>query len=908
MNNVLNWTRYTRLAREAVAEGAVLLENGGALPIKGEVAVFGRMQLHYYKSGTGSGGMVNAPFVTNIIDGLKENGAKINEELLEIYKKWESENPLLKGEGWGAEPWSQPEMPLDEATVKAAAERSETALVIIARTAGEEQENKAEPGSYYLTEAEENMIAQVCKVFEKTAVILNTGNIIDMSFVKKYNPNAVMYVWQGGMCGGLGAADVLCGKSPSGKLPDTIPVSLDAVPSNNNFGDPMKAVYAEDIFVGYRYYETFAQDKVLYPFGYGLSYTTFYTDYTVDKYEGGFKVIARVRNRGGCAGREVIQIYVKAPSGKLGKASRVLCGFEKSSELGSGGNEMLIIDVPEYYYSSYDDSGVTGFAHAYVLEAGKYEVYAGSDVRSAKLCGEFTVEETRCVRRHTQALAPVESFERMTERDGKIVYEPVTTEKIPAEERRLKERPTEFAYTGDKGFKFTDIGDKCTMEEFTAQLTDSELCYIARGEGCGSPKVTPGTTSAFGGITPYLNEHYLIPIGCTSDGPSGMRFDCGTKAFSLPIGTLIASTFNRSLIKELFECTGKEVTYNKVDCLLGPGMNIHRHPLGGRNFEYFSEDPFLTGKMAAAELHGLRTSGVTGTIKHFCGNNQEVGRHTVDSVVSERAVREIYLKGFEMAVREGGATTVMTTYGRLNGAYTATKYDLCTTVLRNEWGFKGFVMTDWWPNLTIKDDGTGTGGWDKKLMAAAQNDIYMCVADAEHTEDTLEEGVKSGFINRAELARNAINVFDFLLTTHAYKRIAGEDAPVEIINRNFEEDTTAEDLRYFAIDENHTEVDVSWVDTSKGTSNTFVLDSIKTGLCDIVLTGSTASDNPLMQAAVTISCLSTPLYTFTFNGTGGKDKEFRGKYFIFSRYTTIKLFFAQSGIDLKSLKFEWKEE
>ena len=214
----------------------------------------------------------------------------------------------------------------------------------------------------------------------------------------------------------------------------------------------------------------------------------------------------------------------------------------------------------------------------------------------------------------------------------------------------------------------------------------------------GSPRVTPGTASAFGGVADSLTG-FGIPCGCCSDGPSGMRLDCGTKAFSLPNGTLIASTFNKSLVTELFKLMGREMSANKVDCLLGPGMNIHRHPLNGRNFEYFSEDPYLSGTIAAAELMGLHSEGVTGTIKHFCGNNQETNRHNIDSAVSERALREIYLKGFEIAVREGGADSIMTSYNSVNGLWSAGNYDLCTTILRDEWGFKGFVMTDWWANI-----------------------------------------------------------------------------------------------------------------------------------------------------------------------------------------------------------------
>ncbi len=906
MSKILDWNIYKEKAAQLAAEGAVLLENrNSALPLMGEVSVFGRMQLHYYKSGTGSGGLVNAPEVTGLLEGLENAGARINEELLEIYRKWDSENPVKTADGWGGEPWSQAEMPLDDAVVEKAAARSDTALAVIARTAGEEQENKAEKGSYLLTDEEEDMLRIIRKHFQKVAVVINAGNIIDMSFVKKYSPDAVMYIWHGGMTGGTGAAEVLTGLSPSGKLPDTIPLDIKDIPSDRNFGDPMKAVYAEDIFVGYRYFETFAPDKVLYPFGYGLSYTTFGIKADTEPSDSGFSVRVSVKNTGDTAGKEVVQVYVKAPSGKLGKAARVLCGFGKTKLLSPSEKETMTIKVPEYAYSSYDETGASGFESAYVLEAGTYEIYVGSDVRSAEKAGEFTLEKTKCVCRLTQALAPVAPFDRMTERDGKCVFEPVPLQKVSEDERRMAERPLSFPFTGDKGYKFTDVGDSCTMEDFVSQLTDRELCEMARGEGCGSPKVTPGTTSAFGGITEHLNKHYLIPVGCTSDGPSGLRFDCGTQAFSLPIGTLIAATFNTELTEELFGYTGLEVAYNKVDCLLGPGMNIHRHPLCGRNFEYFSEDPFLTGKMGAAELRGLTSAGVTGTIKHFCANNQEYGRHTIDSVVSERALREIYLKGFETAVKEGGATSVMTTYGRLNGTYTSAKYDLCTTVLRKEWGFEGFAMTDWWADTGLDENNKPVGAYCTAEMAAAGNDTYMVFADAEKASDDLESGLENGTVTRGELARNAMNILGFLKKSHAYERICGTKTDIELINRRETSQDDTEGLHYFEIKGGDGDIDVSWIDTSKGSTAIFVLDVEKTGLYDIVLTGSTELSEKA-QSAVSVFSMGSHMGTFTFSGTEGRDVSFTASAPFFSRYTTLKLYFAQGGINLSSVRFVMK--
>ncbi|MDE7279409.1 MAG: beta-glucosidase, partial [Oscillospiraceae bacterium] len=361
------------------------------------------------------------------------------------------------------------------------------------------------------------------------------------------------------------------------------------------------------------------------------------------------------------------------------------------------------------------------------IEEGKYNFYAGTDVRSAENILTWTEDKNIVIEQLKQALAPVQPFERIKAEYSCGVLEP-TMEAVPMSEinedkRRIENIPSEIPFEGDKGIKLEAVanGEK-TMQEFISQLTDNDLNCIIRGEGMCSPKVTAGTAAAFGGVSNRLEE-LGVPCGCCSDGPSGMRLDCDTKAFSLPNGTLIAATFNKKLITELFEFLGMEMSANGVDCLLGPGMNIHRHPLNGRNFEYFSEDPYLTGTIAAAELTGMHRHGVTGTIKHFCGNNQETNRHFLDTAVSERALREIYLKGFEIAVKQGGAKSIMTTYGKVNNLWTAGNFDLNTEILRNQWGYKGFTMTDWWAN--INDRGCDTDKNNFASMARAQNDLYM---------------------------------------------------------------------------------------------------------------------------------------------------------------------------------------
>lgn len=910
MERILDWNKYLDTAAKMVSEGIVMLKNeNNALPLDTgkEVAVFGRIQFHYYKSGTGSGGMVNVTKVVNILDGLIDNGVKVNEKLLGTYRKWDKENPFDLGEGWGGEPWSQKEMPLDEGLVKETAKSCETAVVIIGRTAGEEQDNRLEAGSYLLSDDEIAMLTVVRENFKKVVLLLNVGNIIDMTDINRIAPDSVLYVWQGGMTGGKGTADVLTGKvSPSGKLPDTIAYKASDYPSDANFGrEKNRDIYAEDIYVGYRYFETFAKEKVLYPFGFGLSYTEF--EIKTEKAEiteGAVKLSVSVKNIGSYKGKEVIEVYCEAPQGRLGKAARVLCGFEKTRELVPQEEQVVEIAVDIAKLASYDDSGVTGNKSCYVLEAGEYKFYVGSDVRSAEYACSFEQGEDLVTERLTQSLAPVESFERIKPvcEGGafSIGREAVPVSEVDESARRLEKLPKEIAYTGDKGIKLWDVKNgKNTMDEFIAQLSDYDLSCIIRGEGMGSPRVTAGTASAFGGVSENLNG-FGIPAGCCSDGPSGMRLDCGTKAFSLPNGTMIASSFNKELTSELFTFMGLEMAANKVDCLLGPGMNIHRHPLNGRNFEYFSEDPFLTGKMASAELKGMAGAGVTGTIKHFCANNRETNRHFIDSVVSERALREIYLKGFEIAVKEGGASSVMTTYGRVNGLWTAGNFDLNTVILREEWGFKGFTMTDWWANINVR--GKEPDKTDLAAMARAQNDVYMVCPDGEKNDDNTLAALENGGIERCELQRNAANICGFLLHTNALKRAEGIGDTVKVINREDEEQEDDKPVQFYKVDRDIT-LDLSDVDTKKGTSYSFALDLSNFGIYRVIVTAS-STQSELAQIPMTLFSMGTAVGTFTFNGTGGKAVSMEKETPMFSRFTTFRIYFAQNGLDLHSIRFE----
>ncbi len=906
----LDWDKYLKTAAQVVSEGIVMLKNEHqALPLKPheEIALFGRIQFHYYKSGTGSGGMVNVSKVTNIVDGLQESGIKLNQELLDVYHKWDNENPFDLGDGWGKEPWSQKEMPLEDSLAARAAKRCQTAIAVIGRTAGEEQDNSLTEGSFLLSSDEKQMLTTVRRHFSKMIVLLNVGNIIDMNELLEIAPDAILYVWQGGMTGGTGTADVLTGKiSPCGKLTDTIAKHVEDYPSAPYFGNPVRNFYSEDIYVGYRYFETFAPDKVLYPFGFGLSYTTFQiktNDITElsDKWD----FIITVTNTGSCSGKEVVQIYCEAPQGKLGKPVRVLCGYEKTNTLSPGESQTVTISVSKTQTASYDDSGISGHAHCFILEEGDYHFYVGTDVRHAVKTYTCTQNGTLVISSHQQALAPVEAFERIKpvlSTDGyELQMEPVPLSEVDETKRRLENLPKEIPFTGDRGIRLCDVRKGThTMEEFIAQMTDYDLACVIRGEGMNSPRVTAGTASAFGGVSQEL-EALGVPCGCCDDGPSGMRLDCGTKAFSLPNGTMMACTFNRTLLTELFALTGLEMIANKVDCLLGPGMNIHRHPLNGRNFEYFSEDPYLTGTIASAQLHGLHQSGVTGTIKHFCGNNQETNRHDTNGVISERALREIYLKGFEIAVKEGHADSVMTTYGPINGVWTAGSFDLTTQILRNDWGFTGFTMTDWWANINRR--GQAVDKSDFAAMAIAQNDVYMVCAIGAENDDNILASLENGTLQRSELQRNAANICRFLMNTQAMARLEGTETKIDIINRPADEsDVDESSVKFYELD-GYLTINLEDICTDKGTNHSFGLDIKTMGKYRMTLTAS-STQSEVAQIPVTLFSLGTAYGTFTWNGTNGLPVSFETDIPLFSKYTNLRLFFAQGGLKMHSITFE----
>ncbi len=916
-SKIFDTDKFAKVARRAVAEGIVLLKNdNGVLPLKPgtKVALFGRSQFNYYKSGTGSGGMVNTKYVTGVYEAFVKDGRfSLNEDLRAIYENWIKENPFDAGIGWAAEPWFQKEMPISADLAKKVAEESDIAIVLIGRTAGEDQDNSATEGSYLLTSDEHDILAKVTAAFDKVVVLLNVGNIIDMKWVQQYNPAAVAYVWQGGQEGGSGVIDVISGDvNPSGRLSDTIAIDIEDYPSTSNFGSKERNVQQEDIYVGYRYFETFAKDKVLYPFGFGLSYTDFKIEIVDFEYEnaGVATVKASVTNTGDCKGKQVVQVYIQKPQGKLGNPSRVLVGFAKTNEIEPGSSELVDIVIPEYYMSSYDDSGVTGHKSAYVMEQGDYRIYVGENVRATESV-KFSLQETKVISQLSEAMAPSIDFDRIkpsVDANGNITVSYEKAPKVnetPAAHRDAN-LPNEIAQTGDKGIKLVDVvKGKASMKEFIAQLTDEDLICIVRGEGMSSPKVTPGTGGAFGGVTDELLS-FGIPVACCSDGPSGIRMDSGKKAFAMPNGTCLACSWNLSLMEELYQWEGLELRKNKIDVLLGPGMNLHRNPLNGRNFEYFSEDPILTGKCAVSQLKGMHKYNVTGTIKHFALNTQEYGRHYTDHVASERAIRELYLKGYEIAVKEGNAHAVMTTYGPVNGIYSSSNYDLVTKILREEWGFEGIVMTDWWAK------GGKAGKGDGKNMAAivsAQNDLYMVTASSKDNSngDNSKEGLEARVVTRAEYQRCAENICKFITEKPVFFRYIHEND--ELDNQLLDE-ADEEELSYDnmidCIFEHETvkDIDVAQIKTARDSTNMISVGVKERGDYRLTLRVRAKAISELAQIPLSIFRDTNMVKMVTLSG---EDKEWRDITVDFDTCFAsfyIRLYFAQDGMEIASAKVE----
>ena len=749
------------ILRQAAAEGAVLLENR-VLPLKNgtKVSVFGRVQTDYFCTGYGSGGDVNAPYRVSLLEGLRNcENLKVNEGLAQTYESWIKEHPADHGV-WGRWPRFHPEMPLTELAALEAKAHSDQAIVVIGRSSGEDRENVLEEGSFYLTETERGMLKSVTAAFPDAVLVLNIGCIMDLSFVKDYSFGAVLILWQGGMESGNAAADLICGKvNPSGRLTDTVAKNYESYPSAACFGAKEYNEYREDVYVGYRWFETFAREDVLYPFGHGLSYTRFDIDFDSND---PLTYQVTVTNTGKRPGKDTVLLFVEKPCGVLGNPSRELVAFGKTRELAPGESQLLGLDVSAYQISSYDDSGITGHKSCYLIQPGCYRFYLGENVRDAFLVGQLDVAELMVLQQMTETAAPAKAFPitAVEEADGvrKAVIRQASAKTTNLKDIILNNLPSDLFMTGDRGFKLKDVRDgNVSFDDFIAQLSLEELEALSRGGYImGHPLGPKGNAGIFGGVTEFLRAKGIPPV-VTTDGPSGIRlYD---SASLLPIGTALACTFDLALVEEVYAAVGREMKGLGTDVLLAPGMNIHRNPLCGRNFEYFSEDPLVSGRMAAAVVRGVQSQGLSACPKHFACNNQETNRSKTDSILSERALREIYLKGFEICVKESAPKNLMTSYNKINGVWGHYHYELVQTILREEWGYEGNILTDWWMQYApspefpiIKSNGYRVRARVNVLMPGSRN-----FADPIKRPDgtLLSSYKKEGGITLGELQLNA---------------------------------------------------------------------------------------------------------------------------------------------------------
>ena len=685
--------KHIELSKEAANEGTVLLKNNnGLLPLKKgtKIAIFGKAQIDYIKGGGGSGD-VHCEYVRNIYEGLKLKSDKITVfDKLSLYYESVCKDAYLKGE----KPGLFDEVKIPENLLKEAKEFTDTAIITINRYSAEgtDRKNDGKDTYFNLSENEKNMVNTVCDNFKNVIILLNTGAMIDTSWFA-YNDkiSSALMIWQGGMEGGLSVAEILTGEvTPSGKLVDTCAKNFDDYPSSKGFHESEDYVqYTEDIFVGYRYFETIPNKKecVVYPFGYGLSYTNFEIS-NLSAVCLGEKIIVNVTvtNTGDYCGKEVIQAYFCAPEGKITKSAIELCAFKKTKLLAPEESESITLSFDINSMASYDDIGDV-YKSSYILEKGEYKIYIGNSIRNIKeLEFKYTLSETKIVETLTEYCAPKKLTKRlMATGEYRTVTETDIKPKEFKEEYNCKVKiPKE-----DEIKTLYDVADGIiTLDEFLEQLTDEEMMGLLLGK----KNTGVANTDGMGGLSKYK-----IPTPMTADGPAGVRInkETGIRTTAFPVATMLACTWNEELVEKIGVAGALEVKENNLSIWLTPALNIHRSPLCGRNFEYYSEDPYLSGKMASAMVKGIQSENIVATPKHFACNNKETNRTESDSIISERALREIYIKGFEICVKEAKPKLIMTSYNIINSVRASENIELITGILRNVWGYKGLITSDW---------------------------------------------------------------------------------------------------------------------------------------------------------------------------------------------------------------------
>lgn len=806
---------HAALVRKMAGECVVILKNDGVLPLtsKGKVALYGDGARHTVKGGTGSGD-VNSRFVVNIDQGLREEGFEVtsdrwldgydaaltkhqNDYIEKMRKLAEELNSSAVATAMFNEPCGVPKTPLiTKEDIEASA--TDTAIYVISRDSGEGNDRKCIAGDYLLTEEELANIRMIASEYDKTIVLLNVGGVIDTSAINAIEGvNALVNISQLGNIGGNIVAEVLSGKSdPSGRLTDTWAKSYEDYPfwkdfSHNN-GNTDDEYYKEGIYIGYRYFDAFGIEPA-YPFGFGLGYTVFEQKTTDAKLDGStLKLTVEVTNKGDYAGKEVVQVYVSAPKGRIDKPYQELRAFAKTNTIAPGATETITVDVDMKTCASFDTPSASR-----ILEAGEYLIRVGKDSRDTTLDAIVTVGSDIKVEQLKNLFSEEPGTDALTnpgtyvnakdEEDRKSAFvleldpSSIVTRTVeysgtrPVYEDR---RPNEKLTLDDV------IAGRATIEELTAQLTVKEMATLCVGS---YEKVSENVVGAASMTVPgaaaetVIMEDRKIPRMILADGPAGLRLQPhfktnadgillpGGEVFgmsynpfpedtpadakdyyqhctAIPIATALAQSWNMDLVKEAGRIVGEEMKRYFVHFWLAPGMNIHRNPLCGRNFEYYSEDPMIAGKCAAADTLGVQSySGQGTTIKHFACNNQEVNRMFSNSHVSEKALREIYLRGFEIAIKDSKPYSIMTSYNLLNGTHTANRYDLIQNAARDEWGFDGVVMTDWFTSQDTAFMGCTSEVYPISSSVEcirAGNDWQMpgCLKNITDIEDAIADG------------------------------------------------------------------------------------------------------------------------------------------------------------------------
>ncbi|MGN1141347.1 MAG: glycoside hydrolase family 3 protein [Oliverpabstia sp.] len=786
-----------KVARKAAAEGMVLLKNEGhLLPLKEgtKIALYGAGASRTIKGGTGSGD-VNERETVNILQGMKDAGFEITtEDWIRDYDRqyqaaryaWrdEIEEKASKLEDqvsgffnvYSTTPFRMPAgAPITQTD-------AETAIYILSRVAGEGADRFDAEGDYYLTAEEKQQLSDICSMYKHVVIAVNTGGLADLSFMDEYkNIEALLQIVQPGMEAGNAFADIISGKvTPSGKMPDTWAYKYEDYPNSKTFshnnGNVDKEYYTEGMYVGYRYFDSF-DIPVRYGFGYGLSYTTFETKVLSTELKDNKKITVEteVVNTGDTySGKEVVQLYATCPAGKLEKEYRRLVAFGKTGLLAPGQSEKMTLEIALDKLTSYNEKEA-----AWVLENGSYVIWEGNSLEASAPCAVLTLDEDVILTK-TQNICPLkEELEELKQPSEKMNQKLETLLKS-AEERNLPVMELKAADIETRVVEYRSNAE-CVPEEarkFVDTLRTEKLVALASGDpgkgqgsnlgsagisvpgsagetnNCALEDGVPGIVLADGPAGLRLMKHYNVYEGKIVNKPfkfslEGGLFCEGEPAApgetwyqyctAIPVGTLLAQTWDTALIEEVGEMIGGEMLEFSVTLWLAPGMNIHRNPLCGRNFEYYSEDPVLAGRIAGALTNGVQNvPGCGTTIKHFACNNQEDNRMGSDSIVSERTLREIYLKGFEIAVKESQPMAMMTSYNLVNGVHAANCEDTCTKAARCEWGFLGVIMTDW--TTTEKGpDCTASG------CMRAGNDLVMpgAFSDRDNLNQELAEGTLS---------------------------------------------------------------------------------------------------------------------------------------------------------------------